>query len=513
MIVAFLSSCSESPKTLDAIPKEAQLVAVVDGYALTQKGELDKLNELKSVQAASKEIKNESKSASKLVEKVLEDPKTTGIDLRKEVLIYLTSNEPSNQFVGITAELFDDGKFKTFIEEALNETKTSDSILQKGPYNIITNGRDYTLTWDGDKLLFLVAQSYKSRNTLLEKADEFMKLSPGDNISANSSFKKFFENKKDLSLWLTGGLLANGREFAHLRKQLGDNFADNSASFFLNFEKGAIRAQVSVDLTSETKKRFEKFNIGGGKFDRKLLAYFPETTYGLISTSMNTEAYYDNMMEQPEIKNVEPMVSVATGVPLKDIITNFKGNMVLSLSGMEENGSDFTPYMGLAMDYEKKEIIEKLLEKVPGGMLQQTDGYYSLPIPGKFPVYMALGDKALLVTTDPASRDAFTGTKKLKRTLAENSARADKIENNNTYLYLNLNTAEYPENFRTQTMGRLNSKEQKAMDIWNGLMENIEITNSNVTSSEVVFHMKGDENSLREIIKALDENYLLFASM
>ena len=69
--VLFFSSCSSTPESIKPIPKETNIVSVVNFYSIAKKGKLDGIAEMKFYKTLKKEIRNENKKISKILDNVI----------------------------------------------------------------------------------------------------------------------------------------------------------------------------------------------------------------------------------------------------------------------------------------------------------------------------------------------------------------------------------------------------------------------------------------------------------
>ena len=66
IITLFILSCSNTPKSLSAVPKEATVVASINLYSLGEKANLKKAKELKIFKKFQDEVKSENKKLEKI---------------------------------------------------------------------------------------------------------------------------------------------------------------------------------------------------------------------------------------------------------------------------------------------------------------------------------------------------------------------------------------------------------------------------------------------------------------
>ena len=85
--VLFFSSCSSTPDSIKPIPKETNIVSVIDFYSIAKKGKLSEIADRNFYKTLKKEIRNENKKIAKILDEVVENPSMTGIDFSTDVFL------------------------------------------------------------------------------------------------------------------------------------------------------------------------------------------------------------------------------------------------------------------------------------------------------------------------------------------------------------------------------------------------------------------------------------------
>jgi hypothetical protein len=196
---------------MKAIPKDANLVTVIDVFSIARKGKLNEISDLKLFRTAKKELKNENKKMSVLMDVLIEDPTISGINFTSDVFAFYVNEAKDEQFTCISAELSDSKEFATLLITTLNDIEIEYNIETKNEISYIVL-KDIALGWDNDKVIFLSSLNYKSRENLGFEVENILSLKEENQISANQDFNNFYNNKKDVSLWLSTDMFEDMRE-------------------------------------------------------------------------------------------------------------------------------------------------------------------------------------------------------------------------------------------------------------------------------------------------------------
>jgi hypothetical protein len=548
-----LSSCSNSPENLKVIPKETNIVSVIDLYSIIKKGKLDKISEFKFFKTFKKEIRNENKKVSKIIDNVIEDPTITGIDLSTDVFAYYVNEAKDEKFMSFSAEIKNQERFARFIEDALDDIKIEFDIEKEKNYSYTLLGKEAVIGWDEKKAVLLIAENYKSRKNLDLEIETLFELKEEKQITAKEEFNKFYSSKKDISIWLSTNLLEDNYAFNKIGKEIDFDITDNYISAHLNFENNSISLLTQFTTNTEIQKMMEENDVWKNSFNDQLLNYFPKQSFAIASISINPMSYYDIIKQEYNFEKIQSEFERETELDLKDLFEAIKGNATYSLFGFEnveykymgyervynnkkyrrynsftgeyyyEGGYEYKdiektkkellPIMGLAMDINGSKIIKKLIEKIPEDELNKRSDFYEFKIDNRYPTYFSFNENICFITNDKKSIKAFKNGGYSSNNLGSSDISSD-ITNSNFYSFLNLNYDEYSTNIKKEIKKNQNNNEEKMFEIWNDLAKSIELKQVDNNSIEIIFNTKENEsNILNTIISAIDDNYKYFTSL
>ena len=165
------TSCSKKSENLKVIPKDAMVVVSFDLQSLYKKADVEELQQLKSFQKLKEEISNDNKEMGKIFNEILKDPKSSGVDFKKNAFFFVCDSkkyggDSRNPYIGVTAVLSDDAKFKDLLNRVSQATETQLDIKKEGALNIVYFNEGASLSWDNKKMLFLVNDNYSTLRTI-----------------------------------------------------------------------------------------------------------------------------------------------------------------------------------------------------------------------------------------------------------------------------------------------------------------------------------------------------------
>jgi len=370
--ILFLSACSNSPENLKVIPKETNAVSVIDIYSIIKKGRLDEITELKFFKIFKKEIRNENKKISKIIDDIIEDPTISGINFKTDIFAYYVNEANDEKFVSFSAEIKNREKFAEFIENILDKLEIGFDIEKNKNYSYTLMGNEAVIGWDESKAVLLIAENYKSRENLDLEIETLMELKEKDQITANNEFKKFYKYKKDISIWFSTNLFEDIYEFKKIEKEIDFDITDNYISSYLNFENNNISLVTQFTPNSEIQKMMEENNVWNNSFNNQILNYFPKKHYTTASISLNPMSYYNIIEQEEDFKKAQLEFERETEFDLKDLFETINGNAVYSLFGFENVEYTFMAY-GYGFNENEAELLDKRYEISQAGNISSED--------------------------------------------------------------------------------------------------------------------------------------------
>ena len=325
IILLFFSSCSSKPETLKIIPEDTGIVSVIDVFSLAKKGQLYNIQDFNFFKTLRKEIRNEDKEASKMMEDMIDDPKSMGIDFLEDIIIFYVNEADDEQFTCVTAELSSESDFEDLIDSIFDKAKIDYEVEKGKGYNYILLDNEAVVGWDSDKMVLMTAINYRSRKNLDLTLGDLMTLKESKNITNNSKFNDFYSNKKDMSMWFSTDMLEMIPDFNMIKKEIDFDITGNSFAAHLNFEDDKIEVTSKVSPNDELEEMLEENDIYDNSLNDNLLKYFPEESYASASFSVNTSNYYKLLEKQMEIEKIEDEFKKGTGYEMEEFMNQIGG--------------------------------------------------------------------------------------------------------------------------------------------------------------------------------------------
>lgn len=551
--IIFLTSCANKPEGLKVIPKDVDLVSVIDIYALYKKGNLKELEELSFMRTLKKEVRNEDKRIAKFIDKLVENPRTTGVDFTKDLYMFYIDEARDEQYFCMSIDVANQENFAEFIEELLEKSKLEYNLEKEELYKYIILEKEVAIAWDNGKAVLLMAKNRASRKNLDLQLETLFELKETNQLTGNKEFANFYKNKKDVSLWFSTNMLVDMPDFASLRKDFGYRLLDNYVTAHLNFDNEKIKLNTEVFLNEEMTEQMKKYNIWDINFNTKILNYLPKESLASTSVAVNPSTYYELLNSEESLEGFENSFKRTTSFGLEEFMASFKGSLIFSLidfrevehtykdyvrvynkkktkrfnswSGKSyyEGGYEYKdslktkainlPIFGMALDISTDKYVKALIDKIPESNLQKRDGYYEVKIIDSYKGYMAFNEDVFVFTNDKKSIKTFNEGGLNNESLA-NFEKASNFNNSGYYTFMNLDYNEYPREVKNEIEKMQDSKEREMFKIWSDFTQSMEMRMIDQNAVEFVLTTKSkDKNSLGTIIELIDTSFKNFSSI
>lgn len=529
------TSCSKKSENLKVIPKDAMVVVSFDLQSLYKKADVEELQQLKSFQKLKEEISNDNKEMGKIFNEILKDPKSSGVDFKKNAFFFVCDSkkyggDSRNPYIGVTAVLSDDAKFKDLLNRVSQATETQLDIKKEGALNIVYFNEGASLSWDNKKMLFLVNDNYSTRvDVVLKKLYEQSK---SEQITDIKGFSDFLDGQKDINVWLNfGGFMQDDSIFlngmvASLYRGLFNMQKDSYFYGFIDFGKDDIKLTTYSIYNEETAKLLKKYDLYDISFDKDILKNFPEKLPIAIGGAVNVKNYYEFLKAQfGKELNEDDLVKLLNtqGLTKENVLNFFGGSFMLAIEGFEnqkyisydldlvedkqsEDSYEYKevekermfPVFGLSFNIGDKTLLDKGITLAG---LALENGYYKLPLQKDLTFYFAYNNKAFYGSNSPKGVEAF-----LKGGVSNNAVNSDfgkHVSKDLTYFYMSLDPNYYPKEYFDSFKHK---KDKFAFDLFTQHSVNLECKRIDNSSAEFIYHLKGvEKNSLNTFFKSIDK--------
>ena len=428
--VVALASCSKGVDMGKYIPNDAVMVFDVDMDELWDKADLDNIDQISFVKLGRQELRSENPWAADLVDAILKDPTSTGLNLKRDIAAYFCYNGDIDG--AILATMHNKKKFEEFLNDFAKQNELTVKFEDKATMVSEFNVENY-VAFNGDVAMLLF-----SGNGM----DKMLTLKKGESLASDKRFREYWKNRSELSMWMGMKELMfiagqNGEDVQGMLSQIyGEEYwkAIENASIAGNvvFDKGVMRMVFTYQGISS--KIIDKYMQ---KFEGDLVDYMPEKTYATMAVAYNLEETMKVLEANKEL-DINLDEEAMEGVTVRDAVSAFGGSMLFSLFDLQVDNGSVMPMMALALDIKDADIVKNLLAEAE--LTAVEENVYSLEGFFNFPIYVALNKKAVFVTNSDAALEGFK--KGGNKNAMKNVAKSVKAGN---YIYADLDINHYPD--------------------------------------------------------------------
>ena len=305
LVAVFFVSCSKNNSS--HIPKNAFVVAVIDGKGLKDLTNNNFLKDNEEYKQTMESLKQESEKLVELIEKTQKNPDELGILLTKRSYAF-ASYDKEELLYGFIIPI-NKKKLEANLDMIGSELgfPISAGLSTKNDIKYFDD-EDMIFGWNKDVFIFLGKEGGEVDFALLEK---HFNLKKDESILANDDFKKFHKNCKDLNLWISSDIIKNINEFDGEVKEFetltGIDLANNYGHMHLEFAKGQINItssfrynksiqELDIKKLNENSETLEKF------FNKYLNLFNPVNSYDVYDyeydEDINWEDYQSEFTEE-----------------------------------------------------------------------------------------------------------------------------------------------------------------------------------------------------------------------
>ena len=435
LAVVTLASCSKGVDMGKYIPNDAVMVFDVDMDELWDKADLDNIDQISFVKLGRQELRSENPWAADLVDAILKDPTSTGLNLKRDIAAYFCYNSDIDG--AVIATMHNKKKFEEFLNDFAKQNELTVKFEDKDGWRLATMVSEFNvenyLAFNGDVAMLLFSGNCMDKRLTLKK---------DESLASDKRFREYWKNRSELSMWMGMKELMsiagqNGEDVQGMLSQIyGEEYwkAIENASIAGNvvFDKGVMRMVFTYQgISDKIMKQYMQ------KFDDELVDYMPEKTYATMAVAYNLEETM-KVLEANEEFDINLDEEAMEGVTVRDAVSAFGGSMLFSLFDLQVDNGSVMPMMALALDIKDADIVKKLLAEA--GLTAVEENVYSLEGFFNFPIYVALNKKAVFVTNSDAALEGFK--KGGNKNAMKNVAKSVKAGN---YIYADLDINHYPD--------------------------------------------------------------------
>lgn len=440
LAVLTLASCSKGPDYGELIPSDAIAVTALDLGTLWEKGEVDNIEQLSFAKLGLQQLRSDDPQMAAIVDAILKDPRSTGLDLKGDVVVYLGMDDNSDLAGALMAGVQNRKKFEEFLSQLCSNNDLTLSTEERKGWHVMTMESEY-----GIRNACIVNNKVAVLLFSEDMLDGIMELTHSESLASNRNFRQYWKDRSEVSVWMnTGSIMEIAEGFGEdikgtIGRIYGEKFWDeierSGIAANITFDKGVMRTVMTYQgISNKTIKTYMQ------KFNGDLVDLMPAKTYATLSTAYNLKETMKILAADEEL-GFDLDEEVADGITLGDAVNAFGGSLIFSLFDFEVNEGSVMPMMAVAVDIKDADIVRSLLKEAE---LTETDkDVYAIEGILDTPIYIALNKKALFVTNSDKALEGFKNGK-VKGALGS----VAKSAREGNYLYADLDINHYPDGIR-----------------------------------------------------------------
>ncbi|HYE53768.1 MAG TPA: DUF4836 family protein, partial [Chitinophagaceae bacterium] len=353
-LCVMLISCSSGDKSALPIPIDAGVVLNVDLESLSKKMSW---NDIRSSEWFKSKMNSSSDS---FMRKVMENPESTGIDLKDDVAFFTKQINSTESYFGLTGHLKDASAFEEFVTKA---SETNAKPTKEGDINYLTLPNEGIVSWNNNKFLVVGAQSSRisymmDDSTAVPNAGSTdpkayakrLLTTKGDSlIGSDARYTNMLKDEADAHIWSnaeasTGAVLGSGMlSMLKLEKYLEGTVSTST----VNFENGKIVMNAKTYTNDEMMAIFKKY--AGNKINTSMVERLPSTDVAAVLVANYKPDMLKDLLKLGGLDGLVNGYLGEMGLTLDEVLSASKGDMMFAVT-------DFKIQVRTNMDDEMKPV-------------------------------------------------------------------------------------------------------------------------------------------------------------
>ncbi|GAC1589862.1 MAG: hypothetical protein NVS3B19_10120 [Ginsengibacter sp.] len=320
------------------IPSKALMIVHLNGRSLNAKMPWDEVKKT----AWFTKIYNDSSTTSWL-KKVLDNPETSGIDQKGDIVFFLSHNLGTEQNFVLEGDIKDVKNFETFnknFAEAGNVTKD-------GANSFLTLKNNGVVGWNGKRFAYvfekdlprldsglMIHTGYSENAPPVQTCRNLFSLKEDSSMRNNNNFTTLLNETGDVHVWQNNEEIFKSTPAMAMTGMLKmDVFIHNNVSTYsVNFEDGKIDVRQKWYASSELMNVLKKYS--GGTVNNQMIKSIPtQNIIGLISMHFKPQG----IAELVKLTGMDGFVNLflaQQGFNLDDFVAANKGDIQISVSDL-----------------------------------------------------------------------------------------------------------------------------------------------------------------------------------
>jgi len=347
--ILILASCSSNRVSPVAkfIPKNVPMVFSMNIGNLVKKSGTDIAN-LDAYQKLRKNIRRDDKQMAKMLDNIVKDPTSTGINFRKPFYLMAYPDGDVNFmlfYASVSNKKKVSGLMETFGENLDKDTKF---ILDETNHYSSFELRNYDnsagtaiIGWNKKVVIgmFPIQNGgyYGKRGSdYQERLEDLMELETDKSLASNSDFVSFSKQNRDVSAWMSYEELLDVPSFSDVEEDLDVDLSDTYLTMFLDFKKDEIVMSSKLKPGKALKKDIKKVNFLGKGVSKDFIQLLPASTIFSGSMALKPDAIIDMMNEYNIFDDANDNWEKQFGITFEEMMESIEGDIVFGLTDFKE---------------------------------------------------------------------------------------------------------------------------------------------------------------------------------
>ncbi len=522
-IALFVSSCGNKPEDLTHIPQNADFVLTINPQQLKDKSGLDNFSNTSMykhiISSDTSEIDAKMIAKFREFDYIFKDDKESGVDLNKQMFIYSMSSKNGWQTsFAINFGISDNLKFETLLKKATEYDSDSITFSDKDGINYMLSTKKSNkviIAWnDNTALIYGIDKGHKSSALLMENSLELIDLSLSNSIAVNKSFVEFYENRKDISVWVNSDFLMGKlpKEYkAIVNMQMPLNPKGIEYRYYVSFEKGAAEITSEFILPDDLKSFMSEYKIIKSEFNKEILSHIPANSIFNFSIALDAHEFYRMIKDlykerQMNIDGMESLAETTLDTDIEKIFEAINGELVFnvhdvsikdilkddSVEYVHCNQKSIDMKMSMFVKLDNDELYKLFLRQFNKHESKMVNGYYTL-FDGNTPMYTAMIENVMVVTNDESVVKSFVENKAQKPSLNDTEI-GKALDNYALYGKANLDYSTYGDDVQEYYNNKFSKHD---MSKFRYKLKEVRLVPQDSYTNKIIFELKDkDRNSL-----------------
>lgn len=441
-LALFISSCGNKPEDLSHIPQNTDFVLTFNPQQFKSKSGIENFantNIYKHIISSdTSDIDAQMLSKFHEFDYIFEDEKESGVDFTKQMFIYSMSNKNGYQTsFAINFGISSVDKFETLLKKATEKYKDSLIFSDNDGVNYMMSTKENNkgiIAWnDKTAIIYGVNKGMSYDKYLIERSVDLVNLSVSNSIAVNKSFVEFYENRKDISVWVNSDFIIGKipKEYKTIvSMQMPLNPKGIEYRYYVSFEKGVAEIETELILPDDLKNFMSEYEIIKSEFDKDILSYVPANSIFNFSIALDAHEFYRMVKDlykerQMNIDGMESLAEMSLDTDIEKIFEAINGEFIINVHDVnikeypkhdtvvhkDCNQKGFLNMkMSMFVKLDNDELYKLLLRQFNKHESKKVDGYYSL-FDDDQPFYTTMVENIMIITNDESVVKNFVGGK------------------------------------------------------------------------------------------------------